>query len=98
MSATLNSCAIERRELTRCCAARLARSPTPRIFGNHALRDAASQPASNAAAAALSRRVRKRRRDGLLWTIGMLLLDDIASRDHGAQIIDCLLYTSDAAD
>src|SRR5450755_2944222 len=88
MSAALNSCAIDRRGLTRCCAARLARSPTPRTFGNHALRDAASQPASNAAAPALSMRWRKRRRDGSLSTIGMLLLNDIASRDHRAQIID----------
>src|ERR1700722_2133199 len=77
-----------RRELTRRCAPRLARSPAPRTFGNHVLREAASQPARSAAVVAARTRPRKCRRLRSGRAIRMLTLYDIAAGDHGAQIID----------
>jgi len=52
---------IERREVIRCCAPRVSCSPTPSTFGNHAVRLAASQPATSAVPAPVSNCTRRRR-------------------------------------
>src|SRR5262245_20804310 len=87
-SASVNSCAIARRDATRCWAAWVSRSPVPSTLGNQSELDRASQPENAKALALPKARARKRRRDSSTrFFIDGLPIDAVAPGDHRTHVI-----------